>query len=216
MSLDFSICGGGCYIPCFWGNEHFLTASEIPVPTKKLSFCTEAAQMLLHLPLSWHQRWKCSAPAPGVFAQPVQQQGLSRSVQICASKQEVTAVSQQPWLPPHPAQAFFLLLCWQSRLTPCMWLPLPTTGFWSCTTDTTDCMGKFVTLQGKSPSKHFPFSPSSPPQHTSAPTHQRCWKLSSALLAPGSHSGNVQGDILQNQKAKGCPLRFVIGKRNMS
>lgn len=140
------------------------------------------------------------------------------SFQICGSKQEVTAVSQQPWLPPHPAKAFFLLLCWQSRLTPRMWLPhhpLPTTGFWSCTTDSTDCVGKLVTLQGKSPSEHFPFSPSSVslcPQHSSAPTHQRCWKLSPALLPPGSHAGNMQGGILQNQKAKGCPLRFVIGK----
>lgn len=124
---------------------------------------------------------------------------------------------QQPWLPPHPAKAFFLLLCWHSRLTPCMWLPhhpLPTTGFWSCTTDTTDCVGKFVTLQAKSPSKHFPFCPSSlnlSPQHTSAPTPEMLEDFP-CPASPREPAGNVQGDIFQNQKAKGCPLRFAIGE----
>lgn len=111
---------------------------------------------------------------------------LAMPVQICGSKQEVTVVSEQPWLPPHPAQAFFLLLCWQSGLTPRMWLPhhpLPTTGFWSCTTEAADCMGKFVTLRGESPSKHFPFSPSplnlSPQHKCTHPLEARlwCWKL---------------------------------------
>lgn len=147
---------------------------------------------------------------------------LAMPFQICGSKLEVTAVSEQPWLPPHPGRAFFLL-CWQSRLTPCMWLPhhpLPTTGFWSCTTEATYCMGKFVTLQAESPSKHFPFSPSShklSPQHTSAPTHSKlCLSARSLVCALQSYPANTLRDILQSYTVKGCPSRLVIGKETQT